>query len=41
VTPDEVVALLQLLARQQVQISRMEAALAQAQQPEPTMDTTP
>jgi hypothetical protein len=32
-TPDEVIALLQVIARQQVQISRLEAALAQAQQP--------
>jgi hypothetical protein len=32
VTPDEVLALLQVVARQQVQISRLETALAQAQQ---------
>lgn len=32
-TPDEVIGLLQVIARQQVQISRLEAALAQAQQP--------
>jgi len=33
VTPDEVIALLQVIARQQVQISRLETALTQAQQP--------
>jgi hypothetical protein len=32
-TPDEVIALLQVIARQQVQISRLEAALTQAQNP--------
>ena len=31
-TPEEVVALLQVIARQQVQISRLEVALTQAQQ---------
>jgi len=35
-TPDEVIALLQVIARQQVQIGRLEAALTQAQKPEPT-----
>jgi len=30
-TPDEVLALLQTIARQQLQISRLEAALADAQ----------
>jgi|GEM_PF-4194375 hypothetical protein len=31
-TPDEVIALLQVVARQQIQIGRLEAALDQAQQ---------
>lgn len=30
-TPDEVVALLQVIARQQIRIGQLEAALAQAQ----------
>jgi hypothetical protein len=38
-TPDEVVALLQVIARQQVQISRLEAALSQAQKPPETPPT--
>ena len=41
-TPDEVIALLQVIARQQVQISRLEAALQQAQQPpEPPVTPVP
>lgn len=32
-SPEEVLALLQVIARQQVQIGQLEAALAQAQQP--------
>lgn len=34
-TPDEVLALLQVIARQQVQIRQLEAALSQAQTPHP------
>lgn len=32
-TPDEVIALLQLISRQQVQISLLERALSEAKQP--------
>lgn len=38
-TPDEVLALLQVIARQQQQISALEAALRQAQQPPTEPDT--
>ena len=41
-TPDEVIALLQVIARQQVQISRLEVALTEAQQPpEPPANPVP
>lgn len=33
--PEEILALLQTIARQQVQINRLEAALTQAQTPPP------
>jgi hypothetical protein len=36
VTPEEVLALLQTIARHQVQITQLEAALAQAQRPPST-----
>jgi hypothetical protein len=36
VTPEEVVGLLQTIARMQVQITQLEAALARAQQPPTT-----
>jgi hypothetical protein len=36
VTPEEVLALLQTIARQQVQITHLEVALAQTQQPHAT-----
>lgn len=40
-TPEEIVGLLQVIARQQVQISRLEAALTTAQKPPEPSQPTP